>query len=291
MSLTVEDTAGPAPQSPAGPDRPVVTPEPGGPFMVALADVRAAFRMSPVWLQTGWTDVIWKYRRTKIGPFWHTLNLAAFVIVMGVIWSVVLNQDPLQHFRYVATSLTVWSLISSMITEGAGSIIGGQATALSMRYPYVAFAFGHVWRSLLLFGHHMLLYVAILVFTLYPPTWALLLLIPGLILVLLNGVWMSLLIGIICLRRRDVSQIVASLMQIAMFVTPIFWPRDLLGDKFSAAVDYNPLYHFVEILRGPMLGNVPTAANWAWAIGALIVGSALTAYVYGRTRDRLAFWY
>lgn len=259
--------------------------------MVAIADVRAAIEAAPVWLQTGWTDVIWKYRRTKIGPFWHTLNLAAFVVVMGVIWSVVLKQDPLVHFRYVATSLTVWALISAMITDGTATILGGQSTALSMRYPYVGFAFGHVWRSLLLFGHHLLLYVAILVFTLYPPTWSLLLLVPGLVLVLLNGVWLSLLIGIICLRRRDLTQVVASAMQIALFVTPIFWPRDLLGDKLAAAVDFNPLFHFVEILRGPMLGYTPGSVHWIWALGTLIAGGLLTAYVYGRTRDRLAFWY
>jgi len=269
----------------------VVFPAQGGSFSIALQDVIAAFERSSVWIHSGWIDVVWKFRRTRIGPFWHTLNLAAFVIVMGVIWSKVLNQNPVEHFRYVGTNLIIWTLIASFITDGTGIIISGQSTALSMRFPYVAFALGHAWRTLLLFCHHIVLYIGIIVGTLHMPGWQILLFFPALLLLLANGVWMSLLAGMICLKWRDVAPAVGSGMQIMMFVTPVFWPKDLLGPELAYAVDLNPLYHFVRLLRDPMLGAVSPLTTWLWVLGTLVVGSIVTMWIYGRYRDRFAYWY
>jgi ABC-2 type transport system permease protein len=269
----------------------VILPSPGSPFLVARRDLDDAMRLAPVWLHTGWIDVVGRYRRTRIGPFWHTLSLAAFVLVMGVLWSTILHQDPFQYFRYITASMIVWGLIASFITEGTGILVAGQSTALSMRFPYVAFAFAHVWRSLLMFGHQFVFYIVVMVGTLYSPGWPVFYAIPALFLITANGVWMSLLIGIVCLRWRDLIPATASAMQIAIFVTPVFWPKELLGPSLAFAAEFNPLYHLVRIMRDPLLGTVPPLTSWIWVITTLIVGSAATLWVYGRQRDRLPYWY
>ena len=229
--------------------KPVISPTPGNPFAVAFRDIADALRLWPVWLHAGWIDVVWRFRRTRLGAFWHTLGLAAFVLVMGVVWSAILRQNPVDYFRYITVSLIVWTLIASLITDGTNIIIAGQSTALSMRFPYAAFAFAHVWRALLLFGHHFVLYVVVMVGTLHSPGWAVVLAVPALVLLTANGVWMSLLVGIMCLRRRDLIPAISSAMQILMFVTPVFWPRDLLGPHLAFASDFNPFYHLVRVVR------------------------------------------
>lgn len=269
----------------------MTAPTPGGPFAIAWQDIRQAVLLAPMWLHAGWIDVIWRFRRTRIGPFWHTLSLGAFVVVMGTIWSVVLAQDPALYFRYVGTGLIVWSLIASFITEGASAIINGQSAALSMRFPYVAFALGHGWRALLLFAHHFVLYLLIVLGTWYWPGWAALLAIPGLALVVANGVWMSLLAGIIGLRRRDFVPAIATAMQLMMFVTPVFWPKDKLGPELAFAADLNPLYHLIGIVRDPLLGVAPPLESWLFAVVTLGAGWLFTLWVYGRCRDRMAYWY
>jgi ABC-type polysaccharide/polyol phosphate export permease len=271
--------------------RAVILPSPGGPFAVSIHELGEAARLAPVWLHAGWIDVVWRFRRTRLGAFWHTLGIAAFVLVMGTIWSTILHQDPFQYFRYVTASLIVWGLVASFITDATGILVAGQSTALSMRFPFVAFAFAHVWRSLLLFAHHFVFYIAVMVFTLYSPGWTVLYAIPALLLIIANGVWMSLLAGIICLRVRDLIPATASAMQIAMFVTPVFWPKNLLGPELAFAADFNPLYHLTTILRDPLLGATPPLVSWLWVLATLIVGSTLTLWVYGKKRDRMPYWY
>ncbi|WP_413208116.1 ABC transporter permease [Rhodospirillum sp. A1_3_36] len=275
----------------AKPARHIETPSPGSPFSIAWQDLVESLERSSVWIHAGWIDIVWQFRRTLIGPFWHTISLAAFVIVMGVLWGSMLGQDPVEHFRFVGTGLIVWTLISSFIMNGAGCLISGQGTALQTRFPYMAFAFGNVWRALLLFGHHIVLYILLIVFTLHWPGWKLFLVFPAMLLLLANGIWVSLLFGMMSLRRRDLVPAVSSAMQIMMFVTPVFWPKDRLGSKLAYIADLNPLYHMMRILRDPMLGLLPPLTSWMWTGGSLIVGTAITFWFYGRYRDRFAYWY
>lgn len=271
--------------------RELTSPTQANPFGVAFRDIAHAIQLAPVWLHAGWIDVIWRFRRTRLGPFWHTLGLAAFVLVIGTLWSTILRQDPTAFFRYVTVGMIVWGLIASFVTEGTGIIIAGQATALSMRYPYIAFALAHVWRALLLFAHHFVLYVVVMVGTLHSPGWAVLIAVPALVLIAANGVWMSLLVAMMSLRRRDLIPAIASGMQIMMFVTPVFWPKDLLGQNLAWATELNPFYHMVQLARDPLLGSVPSLTTWLWVIATLIGGSALTLWIYGRYRHRLPYWY
>lgn len=272
-------------------ERIVILPAPGNPFAIAIRDLGEAMRLSPVWLHSGWIDVVWRFRRTRLGPFWHTLGLAAFVLVMGVLWSAILHQDPFQYFRYVTVSLIVWGLIASFVTEGTGILIAGQATALSMKFPFIAFAFAHIWRALLLFVHYFAFYVVVMVGTLHSPGWTVLLALPALLLLTFNGIWMSLLIGIACLRWRDLVPATQAAMQIAIFATPVYWPKEMLGPRLAFAADYNPLFHLVLILRDPLLGTAPPLASWIWASITFVVGSLATMWLYGRNRDHLPYWY
>jgi ABC-type polysaccharide/polyol phosphate export permease len=271
--------------------KPVISPTPGGAFSIARQDVIEAVGLAPVWLHEGWINVVWRFRRTRLGPFWHTLGLAGFVLTMGVIWSTILKIDPYEYFRYVTVNLIVWSLIAAFITDGTATLVNEQTTALSMRYPYIAFAFAHIWRALLLFAHHFVLYVAVIVFTLYPVGWAVLLAVPGLVLLAANGVWLSLFFGILGLRWRDIAPATSTAMQVLIFVTPVYWPKEMLGPNLAFAADFNPLYHFVRIVRDPLLGTAPPLSSWIWVLSTLAVGTTLTLWVYGRFRERMPYWY
>ena len=272
-------------------EREFVSPHSGNALQITFDDMKDAIKQAQLWLHLGWVDVIWRYRRTRLGALWHTLALGSFVLVMGVIWSTILKQDIKQYFLYVSTSLVSWSLISSFITDATGVFVNGMTTALTVRYPAAAFGLAHVWRSLLLFAHHFLVVVFVFVITLHAPNLNALYIFPALVLVLMNGLWLSVFVGLVCLRRRGMIPAIGTAMQIAIFVTPVFWQRKLLGEKLDFAADLNPLYHLVQILREPMLGAPPVASDWLWSVGFLFFGCLITAWLYGSYRDRFAYWY
>jgi ABC-type polysaccharide/polyol phosphate export permease len=117
------------------------------------------------------------------------------------------------------------------------------------------------------------------------------LLIPGLLLLVINFAWFIALIGLVCTRFRDVAQVIASVLQIAMFVTPIFWFPEQAGTARFYFVDGNPFFHLIELVRQPLLGSVPSASSYAVAIGTAFAGWLFTAFIWPRYRHRMCFWF
>ena len=68
----------------------------------------------------------------------------------------------------------------------------------------------------------------------------LLLALPGLILLLLNGIWVGLALGTVCARFRDMPQIMTSLIQVAFYLTPVMYPKLQLPEKWRWLFRLNP---------------------------------------------------
>jgi lipopolysaccharide transport system permease protein len=98
-----------------------------------------------------------------------------------------------------------------------------------------------------------------------------------------------LLLGVFCTRFRDIQPIIINLVQIAFFMTPILWKPEVLGNRRWIA-DLNPAYHFIEIVRAPILGSPLPGWSWVVALGLLPVGFALALSVLYRFRSRVTYW-
>jgi ABC-type polysaccharide/polyol phosphate export permease len=245
-----------------------------------------------LWGRLGFLEVKRRYRRTIIGPFWSAISLGVFVGAMGSVGIGLWNQDAETYLPYLATGMLVWLMVSTMVTEACNLFIGGSHLFRQVRFDYSILAYALVWRNLIVFLHNLVIYVVIVL--LFAPNIlqpAVLLVIPGLFFLLINGVWIALLLGMLCLRFRDVQQLVMSIIQIAMLVTPIFWPEAVLqGTKRIIFVDLNPLLHFISLVRAPLIGKIPTLFDYLIVSGITIVGWTATYIIFSQFRKRIAFW-
>jgi ABC-type polysaccharide/polyol phosphate export permease len=116
-----------------------------------------------------------------------------------------------------------------------------------------------------------------------------LLAIPGMLLVMLNQIWLSIVIGILATRFRDITQIVVTTIQISMFATPIMWPVSAIpGARIIA--DVNPFFHLIELVRAPLLGDVAEPLSWIVVIVMCILGYGLATIALTRASPRLVYW-
>ena len=72
---------------------------------------------------------------------------------------------------------------------------------------------------------------------------------------------------------RVAVPIVASLVQLLFFVTPVLYDPGHLG-RFGALVALNPATHFIAILRAPLLGQPAPPASWVAVLAMLAAGGA-----------------
>jgi ABC-type polysaccharide/polyol phosphate export permease len=258
----------------------------------AAEDLLRGFRRWDIWGRLGWLDIKRRYQRTMIGPYWSALSLAIFVTATGIVGAGLWNQAIGDYLPFLAGGMVVWMLISTIITESTALFVNGSSFLRQLPFDYSILAYALVWRNFIAFLHNLSVFVVVVLLlkpSLVQPV--MLLAIPGVALVLLNGTWIALLLGMFCLRFRDMQQFVASIIQISMFVTPIFWSADNLPyTRRVVFVVFNPLYHLIEVVRAPLLAHSPTLTTYLAVLLITATGWMLTFAVFRYFRRRLAYW-
>jgi lipopolysaccharide transport system permease protein len=186
--------------------------------------------------------------------------------------------------------VVLWGLISTCATEGCAAFTASDSLIRQSRQPFTVHVLRVIWRNLIIFFHNLVITVVVLAFFAPPPPLGVPAALLGLLAVLGNLGWSVLLLGILCARFRDLPQIVGSVLQIAFFITPIFWLPEQLSGPRSAIVAWNPFYHLLEVVRGPLLGDGFPLVSWAWVMGMLVLGWALALRFFVRFRRRIPYW-
>src|SRR6516225_8142603 len=246
------------------------------PVALGVRDLIEGMANWRLWSMLGWNDIQQRYRRSALGPFWITISMAFFVVLLGVIYSKLFHQDIALFLPYVATGLIIWSFIAGTTTEACNAFIENAGIIRQVRLPYTIYAVRMVWRALIVFLHNVVLIVPIGLLFHLDFGFATLLVLPGLLLVILNQIWAAIVIGIVATRFRDITQLVATGIQILMFVTPIMWPVSAISDAKLIA-EINPFYHLIELVRAPLLGQVTEPLSWVVVFAMCVGGYALAA--------------
>jgi ABC-type polysaccharide/polyol phosphate export permease len=255
----------------------------------AIADIVVGASDWRMWGRLGWQEVKRRYRRTIIGPFWTTLSLGIFMLTLGFLWATLWKQDVRTYLPFLCAGLVPWVLLSTVVGESCTAFTANEGIIKQLRIPYTIHTCTVVWRNIVVFFHNLAIYVIVAIACGVPVNLNTLLVVPGLFFFAINAVWVSTLLGLACARFRDIAPLVTSLLQISMFVTPIFWAPEQIGSA-SKIVLLNPLFHFVDAIRSPLLGQAPSPATWTALFASTVFGWTMTLLVYSRFRSRVAYW-
>jgi len=261
-------------------------PHTGAALWLGLRTVRN-LRKGFTW---AWLDTVCQYRRSKIGPLWETINVLVMTLGIAVVSSAVIGGAVSELIGYIGLGIIVWTAITAQIGDGASAFLRNREYILSSNLSIDLYAARMIFRIFITFCHHIVLYFVGIAIGLISLHWSALLALPGIFLLFVNGFWVIVLLALICARFRDVELIVRNLLQLAFFVTPVFWDnRHILSDR-KYIIDYNVLFYFLEIVRAPLLGEVPPLLTYVVVLAVTVVGYALAYLAYRGLRRNLAFF-
>lgn len=252
-------------------------------------DISAAFAAPHVWLALGWHDIKQRYRRSIIGPFWFTLSALIMIGALGLVYSTLFGQTMSDYLPYLGFGLIVWQFISTCITEGSNGFISSGYLIKQVRLPLTIHINRIAWRNLIILLHSLPVVFGIMLFFGQYPSIEMLLVIPALVLLFFQAVWISLITATLCTRYRDVLQIVANLVTVLFFITPVFWRPETLTSRGWIA-QFNPFYHMIETIRAPIIGRPIEWQSWAISLGLIVVGFILAHLLMRKCRDRVPYW-
>jgi lipopolysaccharide transport system permease protein len=258
-------------------------------FQMALSDVGDGLAVWRLWGKMGWNDILQRYRRSLLGPFWLTASMAIMVVSLGVLYAELFRVPINDFLPFLCVGLLVWNLLASFLTEGGAIFTTSESYIKQIRLPYSVYVYRSMWSKLIIFAHNFVIYFGVLIYFQIWPGAAALLAIPGLFLLALNGALATVYIGILSARFRDIPQLINSLVQIIFFVTPIMWKPELLRQRAYIA-DVNPFYHLLEIVRAPLQGHVPELKHYLVVLLVTAINLGLAGYVFKRFRSRISYW-
>lgn len=256
---------------------------------LAITDVMLAIRQRRLWLRLGWNDILQRYRRSVLGPLWLTVSMAIMIVSLGLLYAEIF-QSPIDDFLpYLCVGFLVWGYFSGFLTDAGLLFVASESYIKQIKLPYFLYVCRATWGKLIIFAHNFAIYLGVIAYFHIWPGAAGLLAVPGLVLLTLNGALATLFLGMISTRFRDIPQVIGSIVQILFFITPIMWKSDVLKTRM-VIVEWNPFFHLIQIVREPLLGDVPSVATYAVVATITLVNLVVVGLFFGRFRERISYW-
>jgi lipopolysaccharide transport system permease protein len=210
---------------------------------------------------------------------------------MGVVFGIIFHIPLTEYLPFLATGIILWSLISGSVSDACMTFINNEAMLKQLDLSIFVYALRVMLRNLLTLAHNIVVIPLAFLAVWHPIGIQVVLFIPGLIVVVLNLAWMTVLFGMVSARYRDVPQIVQALMTIIYFVTPVMWQPQAVGSENAHwLLGLNPFYHLLQLIRQPLLSASPTFENWALGCAFALVGWLLALVALRKFGKQIAYW-
>ena len=273
----------------AAPDQARTVIDAGKVRQMAIQDLMDGLFKPQLWWHFAMHDTKQRFRRSTLGPLWITMTMAVMVTALGFVFGQIFSQDITTFIPYLAVGLILWGLLTSAINEGSTSFVSYEGYVKNVPMPLSVHYYRVFARNVIFFLFNSIIYIFVFIILQRQLMWQMLLFVPGIILFTVNVFLMGLIAAVVSTRFRDIPQIIANVLQVVFFVTPIFWSIEALPNR-PAFVFANPFFHLLEIVRQPLLGQAPHALSWIVALGLIAVLVPVALWLYRRAYARLPYW-
>lgn len=254
-----------------------------------LGDWPQSLRRWRLWTALGNEDLKERYRRTVFGVLWVVISFTVFVAVKVAIFGQLAAVSTAEFGLFVTIGFGLWSFINQMVTEGCTAYIQARPWILGTVTPYPVFILQTIYRNCITFAMTMFVVVGALFFK--PTSWTATMLwaVPALLIYPLTSVWLTCLLAPLCARFRDLHHATQTFMRLLFFATPILW-MPAANSRLAAIARWNPVSHFVDLVRDPLLYNTVPWDSWGVVLAINVIGFPLGFLVYARSRPNVVFW-
>ena len=258
---------------------------------VALKDIIGALGRYSLVGMLGWQDVKQRYRRSALGPFWLTISMGVMIGTIGIVFGSIFKTSLEEFLPFLASGMILWSFFTTVVNEGCAGFINAERIIKQLPIPLFVHILRIIWRNIIILCHNIIILPLVFIAVGKPLTLNIFFVIPGFILATLNLTWIALMLGILCARYRDLPQIITSVLNVIFYFTPIMWMPHLVPQRAGELIlGLNPVYHLMEIVRAPLLGQMHGSSSWITCLIIAACGWLVTIFVYGRYKRRIAYW-
>lgn len=255
-----------------------------------LADVVQGISLVDVWLTFALDDMHQRYRRSLFGVLWIVLAYALFVGGISFFFGAFSRASPDRFIAHVAIGYAMFAFLMAQVQDGCQVFVNSSTWIKSVSMPYSIHVFRSIFRALFALALCFIVAILAMIYLGWRPTVVALLSLPGFAVYLINAVAIQYLLGLIAARFRDVTHLTNSITRIMIFATPILWVREEMTGPRAFVADLNPLTHYLEIVRAPLMGDLARPSSWVITLIITVILWIAASIAGARLRRRLPYW-
>lgn len=218
-----------------------------------------------------------KYKRSVFGVLWSMLNPLLTMCVQYIVFSELFRWDIDNFAVYLLTGTVMFNFFTEATSQALTSVTGNASLITKVYVPLYVFPVSKVLSSCInLFFSTVALY-AILFIQGIPLNVHHLLIPFGYACLIAFAIGMGLILSSMMVYFRDTQFLYGIVTVLWMYLTPLFYPIDIIPDRFMPIIKCNPMYHFIRYVRSLVLDNaMPTMGDHliclALALAVLVTG-------------------
>ncbi|MBO4648401.1 MAG: ABC transporter permease [Lentisphaeria bacterium] len=222
-----------------------------------------------------------RYLSSRLGLIWAIIQPVSFLVIYTIVFTfafrpqLVESESKFTYAIWVLTGMVPWLFISESVMSGANSFISYGAIIKNIVFNVKLLPFATITAAFLPLVIGLMFLLILLIIAGNYPSWHCVFLIPQLILQFLFFSALAFLTATWAVFLRDVLQILPTLLQIMIFVTPIFFPLKMMSRGLQIATFFNPLFQITEPYRSILIDHkIPDL----WGMGYLFLLSLILMY-------------
>jgi ABC-2 type transport system permease protein len=205
-------------------------------------------------------DLKVRYKRSFLGFVWVMLNPLLMTAVMAVVFSNFIRFGGTRYYTaFLLAGILMWNLFSQGSVAAMSNLVGNAGTLRRMYVPPSVFVVSAVGSALVnfIFALAPLFVIAVILGVTPGLTW---LYTPVPVLeVTVFALGIGLIVSALMVFFSDIYEIYNVVLILAMYLTPIFYPVQILPEPIRAAEKFNPMFLAIDGLRGAVLyGTLPS---------------------------------
>jgi ABC-2 type transport system permease protein len=198
-------------------------------------------------------DIKTKYRRSFLGIVWSLLNPLLMMVVITLVFSNLFRFDIENFPIYYLSGQILFSFFSESTNMAMSSIIGNGSLIRKVYIPKYIFPLSKVLSSFVNLIFSLIAILIMMIVTKVKITWKIILFPIPLLYVLIFAIGIGLILAAYSVYFRDIIHLYGVFLFAWIYLTPIFYPINIIPQKYQLLIKMNPMYYMIEYFRQVIL--------------------------------------
>ncbi len=236
-------------------------------------------------------DIKLKYRRSVLGIFWSFLEPLLSMVVLTIVFSTLFIRNIPNYPVYYLIGMLTYQFFAGGSKAALVSMISNASILKTVYIPKYLYALSAVLSNFVTYLLSLVILFMVMLVTHVDFTMYIIFASLPILALLILTIGVGLIVSTVNVFFRDLQHLYGVFLMLLMWLTPIFYPPEIVPASFRFIQTYNPLFAIIQCCRSSFLyGALYNMNELFFAMGSAIVALIIGIIVFYKFQDKFILY-